>query len=742
VQPFFSSFYRAGEWLPLGVTVTNSGSDVTAVVAIRTNATYQTTLELPRGAKKSIVLYIRPLAGALERSETVRVLVGGVEVASAKTTLKSVGTARTVFGLLTEQLLTVPLPGDQSPFGRVHVLPFTPADLPERGEGLSMFDALIVDGAPLADLSAAQQQALTDWVRMGGQLVLGGSKLEQLLSQLPEQLRLAAPGPIAAPQPIALLAELDAATPSSVTLTPAADTAVVARVAAAALAVQREIGAGRVTQLGLSLSAPELAALPAQSAFWPQLVRPPISSAQMNGMPSLEEARAQQFAMALMTLPVLAMPPLGLLAALLALYMLVIGPGLYFVLRRVDRQAWGWVAIPVVTLIFSLGAYGYGLRLRGNDIVLNQLTVIEPSAGRSHVQTYAGIFSPRSASYDVISPSDALFQPLINTMWGGATGASVSANFAQGGAGVRALDVTQWSMSSFSAEQMVDGAPLGAELTLSGNTLRGSVRNTGVAVVRGLILFQGSRILNLGDLQPGESRDVTLDLATSAPMPWDGPISMQLLRERWDFSKPVAPPADIRQQQMILDAMFGSALEQPAQPMLVGWLDQAPIALTVERSRIQHQQNAIVTLPVPVSYDRNVALTLPSRWIRPSFEASSPTSGPCISQFGPGWYIDTGVVTSTLQLPPAARDLPITSATVQVQVDGPASLLKLSLYDWSARAWIDQPEREMRLTLDDPARYFSEAGALQLRIEQQGGPGKGGGGGCISPSLTTSGASS
>lgn len=737
VEPFFDNYYRAGRWLPLRVTLTNNGNDVTAVVSVHTNASYETALELPRGAKKSVVLYIQPL-GAFQQTETVRVMVAGAEVTSAEVALRGVASPRAFFALMTEQPLTLPLPTGEQAFNRIDVLPITRADLPERGEGLSMFDVLIVDGAPLADLSVAQQQALSDWVSMGGQLVIGGSKLEQVLGQLPDGLRPATFGAPAAPQPISLLPELEQAVPAAMTLTPEPSAVVLGRATDAPVTVQRQVGAGRVTLLGFSLSAPELAVLPAQSTLWSQIVRLPSVAQQVNGVPSIDEMRTQQFGMALMTLPVLAMPPLGILAGLLGLYVLIIGPGLYLILRRLDRQAWGWIAIPAVTLVFSLGTYGYGLRLRGNDIILNQLTVVEPSNGRSFVRSYAGIFSPRTTTYDIHTEQEALFRPLPAFNFAGVPMTSGNPNFVQGSAGIRALDVPQWSMSSFIAEQTIEGAPLTAELTLSGGVLRGTVRNTGPAIIRDLKLFQSTRVARIGDLQPGESRPLELELAADAPNAWDGPISTQLLRDKWDFNQPLMPPTDVRMQQMILDAMFGSAFDMPTQPTLVGWLDQAPIALTVERSRVQHQQNTIVALPVAVNYDPQTAFSLPTNWIKPSFEASSTTSGPCVSQFGGGWYVDTGIVTATLQLPPALNGRPLSQATVNVQTDGPPVTLKLDLLDRQAGEWLTQPEGERTMLLDDPGRYFGETGTLQLRIAPQANDGRGSG--CISPTLTVEGA--
>jgi hypothetical protein len=114
----------------------------------------------------------------------------------------------------------------------------------------------------------------------------------------------------------------------------------------------------------------------------------------------------------LFNLPALALPPLTTLALLLIAYIVLVSPVLYLLLRRLDRLAWAWVAIPALTLFFSAVAYGYGLHIRGNEVVLNEISIVQPVGGRAHVRTYAGIFSPTMRSYDVMIDGDALTCPL------------------------------------------------------------------------------------------------------------------------------------------------------------------------------------------------------------------------------------------------------------------------------------------------------------------------------------------
>lgn len=740
VEPFFDGNYRAGSWLPLRVSVANDGADVIARVRVDTGHIWQTEVDLPRGADKTLVLYTQINSG-FRRTVPVRVFVGDAEVTKIDVPLNGTTAAVQMIGTLSAQPLTLPDPLDDKGPSQARLIALGRDDLPERGEGLSMFGTLIVDGAPLADLSAAQEQALVDWVSTGGRLVIGGDQLGTTLGQLPEVLRVATPGDATTPAPISLLPELNDAAIDAVSVIGGDAARTIATSGAATVGVQQGIGSGSVTVLGWSLSDPHLGTLPGGAALWKTIAEFQTAPA-MVGMPPTEDMQAQGLAFALTQLPVLAMPPLGVLAGLLAVYLLIVGPGMYLLLRRFDRQAWAWIAIPAVTIVFSLGAYGYGLSLRGNDIVLNQISIVEGSGDRSRVRTFAGLFSPRTATYRVVGSENALFKPMSGGEAGPLPAAGSGGVYTQGNNSVDDLQVAQWSMNTFAAEQMQNGAPLQASLTLKNDKLEGTIRNTGTQPVRDVALLQNVRAAMIGDLQPGESRDVSLDLGPNASVEWGGSVSMLLLRDKWDFANTAQPPTEIRQRLMVLDALFNSPYDRQTAPMLIGWMDRAPIELSLSAGRVQSEQVTLVMSQVESTIATDGVVTLPRGWITSQFEAASSNpgmgGGPCMTQYGSGWYLDAGVVTSTLQLPPVAHGLEITKATMFLQHDGPGGVKPtLSMYDWDQAAWIEQRPENMMVELEQPQRFINEAGVLQARVEIEGEPGQGGG--CISTDVSLEG---
>lgn len=734
VQPFFEGNYRAGNWIPFRITVANAGPDLSATISLQAGTSFATNLELPRGAEKSVVLYARPL-DEIRRTGTVRVLTSGAELAKVETPIKGVSAATPVVGYIAQQAVTLPLPEAPAGTSRIAHIPVQPADLPERGEALSMFDALLIDGAPLTGLSDKQQQALADWVRLGGQLVIGGTELQATLAQLPESLRVATAGGAAPSGQISLLPQLAAEqTPAATEVIGAAGTRSIATIGTTTVGVQQQFGRGQVSVLGFSLAAPELGLLPDAALFWDNTAILRVSTTDLQQMQQTDDLQAQQFASVLTLLPVLAVPPLTTLAIVLGLYLLIIGPGLYLLLRRLDRQAWGWVAVPLVTIVFSLGAYGYGLRLRGSDTILNQISIVESIAGRSRVRTYAGIFSPRTQTYQIDTSTDTLIEPLMSGEFSG--GAPLSTGqYLQGSGSIKDLGVPQWSMRMFTAEQMLDLQPLEARLTIEGATLRGTVLNSGTEPISDTALVHDVQVVKIGTLQPGESRSVELTLDGGAAFDRNIGIGGMLLDGKANsFNRAGQLPIDVRMQQNMLDTLFNPFFGSLKGPLVVGWINNGPLPVALDPMRAQHQQLTLVVAQAEVTLSESGKFALGQGWFNPSFVADGlGVGGPCVTRFGDGWYIDNGTLTSTMRLPSEIQPSQVRQATLRAERDGPPSELKLAVYDWQSEQWVDQTLDSNTVTLSEPERYFSSAGLLRARVASTGDSAKGGG--CVGVDL-------
>src|SRR5262245_63344476 len=89
----------------------------------------------------------------------------------------------------------------------------------------------------------------------------------------------------------------------------------------------------------------------------------------------------------------------GWVALFILFYIALVGPLDYFVLKKVfKRLEWTWVTFPVTVLLVSVIAYLIAYRVKGDDLRVNKLDVVEvdlhePRQAYGH--TYFTLFSPR-----------------------------------------------------------------------------------------------------------------------------------------------------------------------------------------------------------------------------------------------------------------------------------------------------------------------------------------------------------
>ncbi|MBT4692019.1 MAG: hypothetical protein HOB73_01595 [Planctomycetaceae bacterium] len=88
-------------------------------------------------------------------------------------------------------------------------------------------------------------------------------------------------------------------------------------------------------------------------------------------------------------------------AGLLGMFILVIGPLDYYILRRFKRLHWTWGTFPVAILIFSLIAVSMVSALRTSPPALNQIEIVDIDSLTQTVRgsNYATVYSPTIAAY-------------------------------------------------------------------------------------------------------------------------------------------------------------------------------------------------------------------------------------------------------------------------------------------------------------------------------------------------------
>lgn len=731
VQPAFGGAYRPGAWFPLRVTLENGGADRAGELRVNERqraAAYALPVDLPRGARKVVTIYAR--VDSPTRRLSVSFVAGGATLASVETRLVPRDASDLLVGLLAADSGALLLPERRAAGPRLAVVELSIEDMPELSQGLQSFGTLVMQDAASESLSEAQREALTLWVARGGKLLIGGgSGASATLAGLPALLRPAKvvrSGELGDTSTLGLLAgapSAPAAPLAIVEVRPIGDARVVAGSAEQALLVEREVGRGRVVFFAAAINSPALRDWPDVPELWSALLWPAQAStlelSRWNPMASdPDEFRAQSLASNLSNLPAVDLPSLWLLGSLLLTYILLVGPLAYLVLRRLDRLALGWVILPAITVVFALAAYGVGYALRGGDVLVNQISVVEPLVGdEARVQSFIGIFSPNTRQYALRLEGQPLSRPIgLFGPWGGPGGPVEDGIFSQGNGRISNLSVGQWSMRGLVAESTQPFGRIEATLRVSEAGFQGEIVNNSTQTLRDALLVRGVAIARLGDIPPGERRRATL-VSQGADIGMS--LGYLVYKDVFEQSMSQPPDREAQRRQMVLDSIYSNGpFPRGPEPLLLGWLDGNPLPATLDDVRVDARHLTLYTAQARLVFEGQ-ALELGRGWTQlRGFDANGQPMF-CSTPQGQGLATYNGNVEAVLRLPPELRGLIVEELALELGSDGvwPGDAA-FELFDRLDGEW-----RKLEVTgpgpvpLDEAGRFFdSSSGELRLRF--------------------------
>src|SRR5256714_6888510 len=368
----YQDVVKSGDWMPVTVDAKNSGAGLDGTLEIQQAlnaqpgvagfAIYQQPISLASGASKRIRTYV--LVDATGATISARIVQNGRVVASQSSGTGS--TTSTLIGVLSDQATAL------DSFAAVHpgsiaarVVHLHADEIAESPIPLRAFDILAIDDFATDSLTAGQRTAIADYVRAGGDLLLGtGAAWRTTLAGLP---------PAILPMSVAGTTTVSTPLLGGSPLEVASGTATPGNVWLAAgnqpLLLERTLGAGTVPMATFDWNQDPVAGWSGTAALLRQLIARAsfgVSGSSQNfpnGMggpmifgsqPSIS-SKSGALTSVLANLPGLNLPSLQLTGALVFLYVLLVGPVNYFVLGAMRRRALAWVTVPLIAVIAAGG---------------------------------------------------------------------------------------------------------------------------------------------------------------------------------------------------------------------------------------------------------------------------------------------------------------------------------------------------------------------------------------------------
>ncbi|MEG1458867.1 MAG: hypothetical protein RSJ40_06135, partial [Acetivibrio sp.] len=210
-------------------------------------------------------------------------------------------------------------------------------------------------------------------------------------------------------------------------------------------------------------------------------------------------------------------PAIGNYVITLAVYLLIIGPPLYFLLKKIDKPNALWLAVPILSIAFTLIIYELGMTSRQTKPQVGYLITTDRKDDFTEESIYFSMLSPFNEEYEVSLPKEYNISSYNMDMGYGGNG------FSLGNHGIstticlneKETKIEIKDNGAFAAGYYRGKRILEKGGNLSGNLhmtfdyqIEGSITNTTGYDLSNASLCVGNVYLMLGELKKGETRSI------------------------------------------------------------------------------------------------------------------------------------------------------------------------------------------------------------------------------------------
>ncbi|MGM0835056.1 MAG: hypothetical protein ACQEV7_02790 [Bacillota bacterium] len=544
--------------------------------------------------------------------------------------------------------------------------------IPTESFGLEMFDVIMIHDFPISTLTSAQQNALKEWVINGGSIVYD-SKINMLqdFGELTDFLLLDP-----SKETNILSVNSESAFPNLPVFTGEMkqdDVQVIVKEGETPLSIVKTFGTGTVTQVASSLSNAEWSNWDGVGTWWNSVTQKASSkNVATYNAPLLEELSYQLSAIG-ETFPgsIVSVP---LLIGAFVLYLIILIPVLYIILKKTDKREHAWWIIPGIAVFTSVMVFGIGAkdRIAGTQINESSILVLEKDSKLASGFGVASILTNSGGKYRVETEHEQTdFFPVTYSYNDNIDLMKNYAYLQAGGSGtdITFNDVEYWSIrTSVGYVNNVELGTLEYELTVKDGKVVGNIQNGLAYELKSAHLLSGTNAQKLGDIKAGEAKQIEFDIPK-------GNIANVLASPNYAAVSNAFPnfggsmyqhggPVQIEKSELqsykqfqMLDMLLNrkDIFSGTDQPFLVGYITQDLLGTKVNGKKANNHSLHLVAIPVTIQNEGSGSFSFAAEQFSPKLTVTEGESGNIFHNgldYGePFIHVSDGSYTISYQLP-------------------------------------------------------------------------------------------
>lgn len=439
----FENIFKWGSLVPITIEIDNNLKDIDGEIQIEipvNNAqngmigagesvtVYSQKINLPVNTKKKVTLNV-PMARNIS-SLKMNVLEGTNNIFSKDLPIGTgLNPTDIIIGTLSDDFNSVSYINKVSISGtssgkRVYNTRLVKLDENSISEDLNVLksiNVLFINNFDTSKISKAKYEAIKKWVEKGGMLLLGtGPSQNKTLAVFKDSFLNGEIGNVAPIETKSANKLVDSSSTTSMKLDilniNIKDSSSLLSEGSTTLVHRLERGKGAVVVAGFDFGLSPLTNWPLNSTFGENLIAQGLPAYYKD--PSYDRiayGSMGNLSYSLGNIPELPVPKASSLIIIFLIYIIIVAPVNYFILKKKDRRELMWVTVPALSIIFAVIVYFAGSPTRVTEPIANVLSTIEiDSKGNQVVQSYGTVITPKKADIKLEPQEGMAIRPISN----------------------------------------------------------------------------------------------------------------------------------------------------------------------------------------------------------------------------------------------------------------------------------------------------------------------------------------
>ncbi|AYC29080.1 DUF7408 domain-containing protein [Paenisporosarcina cavernae] len=615
-----------------------------------------------------------------------------------------------------------PMSGDSKVF---HLAQMKNRSLPDSASSYAMGDVMVIDEYVVADEEEAVQQAILDWVHAGGVLLVGASNnVKAEVGMLGDMLPLSMTSTQktlnkTVIEKLAKGTEFKADLPyfastltngSSALLTSDTDTVI----------GLKQVGKGAIIQTAFSLGDEPFSkeGQAATKVYTTLLASSGLFQSNNGYMQNAKENLSYELGEMNELFPSFQLST-GVMIGLVILYILLIGPVLYILLRWKDKREHAWWIIPIVSVVISLMIFMYGAKDRLVKPQIQQLSFYEVLPDQSLSGYYVNtLLSNKSGNFTFeAEQGTSMVHSKRNSLFGG-QGNNQLTSIIEDGENTDTLtlrNVGYWSVNTVLGETTIPKqGQFVTDIKVQDKKVTGTIKNEFPFNLYDVSVWSGAKLWNVGDLKAGETATVDLTIKTSSLAP-SSPPSYNM------GYAPVKNAADLPKER--LNRAINTAAnyrQRDAAPSIVGYTKDAIVPVSLNNGNAEIDAINVVYQPFKPTTIFTGEVTLPANLLSVSLSPENDSVG-YMNKIGTDnyeWSLMTGSYIYEVKVPTSISLPSMTWSEISI---ANTDINSMTLEIWNTKTEAYEEVKSGRVTIAENAgQYISTEGTLRFRIAKNG----------------------